>query len=150
MRADMFRHASHLLHLQVKSIGHRVTEAIVHYLGSNIFVFILFYNLYLVHYTFCLKCIFWSVKATCGQNVNCMHVTILPFVDNGYLGSDDHAQDHFFLRQHRRLPVCVCTPQMGRDVSESKHFQGHPVNWNQEGGRCMRKIVRSDTSVPCD
>lgn len=28
-----------------------VIEAIAHYLGSNIFVFILFYNLYLAHYT---------------------------------------------------------------------------------------------------
>lgn len=107
MSADMFRHASHLLHLQVKSIGHRVTEAIVHYLGSHIFVFILFYNLYLVHYTFCLKCIFWSVKATCGQNVNCMHVTILPFVDNGCLGSDDHAQDLFFFKT-TSAPPCLC------------------------------------------
>lgn len=68
-RADMLTHASHLLHLQVKSIGHRVIAAVVHYLGSNIFVFILFYNLDLLHHPppflcFCLKRIVWSVKAS--------------------------------------------------------------------------------------
>lgn len=49
MRADMLKHASHLLHQQVKSIGHCVIEAMVHHLGYNIFGFIWVSNLCLVH-----------------------------------------------------------------------------------------------------
>lgn len=43
VRPDMFTHASQLLHLQVRSIGHHVIDATVHYLGSNIFCIYIYF-----------------------------------------------------------------------------------------------------------
>lgn len=88
-----------------------VIEAIAHYLGSNIFVFILFYNLYLAHYT----PTFFALNASFGQwrqhadrmEIACM-LPVLPFADNGCLGFDEatgfifvsHAQQNFFLKDN--------------------------------------------------
>lgn len=71
VRPDMFTHASQLLHLQVRSIGHHVMDATVHYLGCNIFcIYIYIYFLINPDFAplcFCLKRIIWSVKATRAQ-----------------------------------------------------------------------------------